>query len=256
MINKSKEYNSNYAARIVKLGKPRKHDNADRLQCWDIDFQNIITNLDYKEGDVVVCFPLESAINKDLIAYINGFEDKTQNINPEEKGYFNKHARVRAVKLRGERSQGFVLPINLVNEWLSTQTIIATPIHKDDINQEFDAYNNIVICKKYVPKVNRATGTGKGNRPAVKRISRLVENQFRLHNDTDNLRKNVHKISPVDIIGVHYKKHGTSWVVGNVLTKVKLNWFQKVLQKLGVNITTEKYDYIYSSRKVIKNSDL
>lgn len=254
MLNKSKDYNENYTAKIVRLGVPRKHSDADRLLCWNIDFQNVITNLDYKEGDVVVYFPLESAINTSLISYIDGFQDNTQNKNTEVKGYFNKYARVRAVKLRGEHSQGFILPMNVVNKWISLASgLMVAPISDKNIEEEFDSFNDVVICKKYVPK-NTHVGLGSGVKQQKSvRISRLVENQFKLHNDTSNLRRNSHMIGPDDIIGIHYKKHGTSWVVGNVLTKKKLSWIERILDKFNISVVKEIYDIIYSSRKVVKN---
>ena len=122
-----------------------------------------------------------------------------------------------------------------------------------DIGTEFDYFNDIEICKKYVPA---NTGRGiltKGNKKAVSKISRLLENQFRLHNDTENLRRNIDKINPDDYIGIHYKKHGTSWVVGNVLVKKSLKWYEKLAKKIGFNIQDKEYDIIYSSRKVVKN---
>jgi hypothetical protein len=134
MLNNQSE-NPNYRAKIVQLSNGKKHSNADKLMCWNIDFQNVITNLDYKDGDVVVYFPVECTINKDLISYIDGFEDKTKNNNPEYKGFFNKHARVRAISLRGEKSQGFVLKSSIFENWLKLDL---TTMH-DYIGQEFDS---------------------------------------------------------------------------------------------------------------------
>lgn len=237
---------TNYRAKIVQLKNKRVHSNANRLLCWNIDFQNVITNLDYNEGDIVVYFPIESEINKDFISFINGFEDKEMNRDTSQKGFFSKKCRVKAISLRSEKSQGFVIPIKVIEEFLGTTL-------KYKIGEEFDSYNDIVICKKYIPIIKSRNGGIKSDRKIVKRISRLVENQFRLHNDTENLRKNVHKLSVNDYISVHYKKHGTSFVVGNVLTKRKLTWFEKLAQKVNLNIVDTEYDIIYSSRKVVKN---
>jgi hypothetical protein len=120
---------------------------------------------------------------------------------------------------------------------------------------EFTDINGISICEKYfVPCRNSNPG---GKAPAKQpKISRLIENQFFLHNDTDNLRKNIHKLDANDIIGIHYKKHGTSAVFGNVLVKKNLKWFEKLAKKLGVNIVDTHYDIVYSSRKVVKNEYL
>ena len=116
MLKISENANKNYLAKIVKLKSPIIHKNASKLLCWTIDFQNVITSLDYKEGDTVVYFPVECVINKDFISFIDGFEDKALNKNPENKGFFNKHGRVRAISLRGEKSQGFVIPIKIIEE--------------------------------------------------------------------------------------------------------------------------------------------
>ncbi len=70
--------NQNYLARIVKLGEPRKHSNADKLLCHTVLFNNLITDLSYSEGELVVYFPLESQLNKEFVAYFNGFQKKTQ----------------------------------------------------------------------------------------------------------------------------------------------------------------------------------
>lgn len=70
------------------------------------------------------------------------------------------------------------------------------------------------------------------------------------------LRKNMESIHPDSIISISKKIHGTSWVVARVLTKRPMKWYEKILNKLGVKIGTEEYDTIYSSRKVIKNSNI
>lgn len=251
MYKISENANNNYLAKIVKLKNGRKHSNADRLQCWTIDFQNVITDLSYQEGDIVVFFALESQINKDFISSINGFEDKTLNLNKDVKGFFNKHGRVRAISLRGEKSEGFVIKLDIFESWLGAEYS-----GEKYLNQEFDFYGDKEICRKYVSFDRTARVNNPKQSKSVKNISRLVENQFFLHGDTDNLRKNIHKINPEDIIGIHYKKHGTSVVIGNVLVKRNLTWLERIAKRFGVQVKETQYDIIYSSRKVIKNQYL
>lgn len=114
---------------------------------------------------------------------------------------------------------------------------------------------NYSICEKYFVPVRNSNPGGKAPDKQPK-ISRLVDNQFYLHGDTDNLRKNIHKLNPNDIIGIHYKKHGTSIVIGNVLVKRPLKLYEKILQKFGVDLNDKVYDIVYSSRKVVKNEYL
>lgn len=70
------------------------------------------------------------------------------------------------------------------------------------------------------------------------------------------LYKNLHKIHENSLISITYKLHGTSGISSKVLCKKKLNWGEKFLKWMGVNIIDTKYDYLYSSRKVIKNEEL
>ena len=50
--------------------------------------------------------------------------------------------------------------------------------------------------------------------------------------------------------------HNTSFVSSKILCKKPLTWSEKILKKLKVNIVDTHYDYVYSSRKVIKNVEL
>ena len=71
---------------------------------------------------------------------------------------------------------------------------------------------------------------------------------------TENLRRNIHKIKPTDYISITNKLHGTSWVVGKVLTNVPLPWWKSLFNKfVPTAFNNTKYDVIYSSRNVVKN---
>src|SRR6478736_1884005 len=114
----TKSDNPNYLAKIVKLGSVQKHPNADKLQVAVIDGCSVITGLDAKEGDIYVFFPIECAINKDYLSYSNSFQDKELN-KDDKKGFFVKTGRVRAIKLRGMVSEGYIVPIMDFREWLN-----------------------------------------------------------------------------------------------------------------------------------------
>lgn len=245
-INKSKDCNSNYLAKIFKISNIRKHDNADRLQIVTIDFNNVVTGMDAKVGDIYVYFPVESCLNENFLSFTNSFRDKELNQDKEKVGFFEKNGRVRAVKLRGEKSCGYIVPVTDVDNCFGV-------VLDDYIDQEFDSINNIIICKKYVVVRKQGNINDKSKTGKKPRISRVVNGQIHLHVDTDNLRKNAHKIKPGDFINISYKYHGTSFWVSNVLAKRKLNIIDKLLQYLGVKIKEEEYDIFYGSRRVVKN---
>jgi len=185
---------TNYRAKIVKLEGLRKHSNADKLQVATIDFNNVITGLEAKDGDIYVYFPLECAINKDFLAWSNSFEEKTLNADVTQRGFFNKHGRVRAVKLRGEPSQGYIIPVVLLADWLHSVTgrtigfgNMSADYHDTPTNIEFDSYDDIVICQKYIPanKGNNHIGLGTG-KPVINKIKEvLIDGQFNFYGDTE-----------------------------------------------------------------------
>lgn len=251
---------SNYLAKLIRIDNLRKHSNADRLQVTTIDGNNVITDLTAKLGDLYVFFPIESALNKKYISWMNGFENSELNQNSKQKGFFNKHGRVRAIRLRGEKSEGYITSAASLEKWISEVKNQNFSFSENQINTEFDTIESERICEKYVnseylAKLQRKQNSQKNQNKKVK-ISKLIEGQFHLHIDTAPLRKYVHQIQPKDLIQITKKLHGTSFVVSRVLCKRKLSWIERILLKLGVTIQTSKYDLVYSSRKVVKNDDL
>ena len=243
MFTISKDANPNYLCKIVQLRNLKKHSNADRLQTVDIDFQTVITGLDAKEGDVYVYFPVESKISEDFLSFTNSFREATKNKDPEKTGFFENNCRVKAMRLRGEKSMGYIVPIEEILIW-SGKTAGAV-----EYGIEFDTVNGKKLVEKFVVK-KKEPRAKQGKAP---KVSRLVEGQVHLHVDTENLRRNAHKIKPSDWISITYKTHGTSWWVSHVMVQKKLNWFEKLLKRLGVKVVDTEYDLVYGSRKVVKN---
>lgn len=259
----SEKANPNYLAKFVEISNIRKHPNADRLQVTTIDGNDVITGTDIKVGDNVVYFPLECAINKDFLSATNSFEDKELNFLKDKKGFFNSKGRVRAVKLRGQPSMGYIVPVEVLFNWVNAITASSTNIYSSAYaNREFDCFNNgdkpVIVCKKYInkqEKIDRNKEKQANQKYKAKKVEKLIDNQFRLHCDTPQFGKNLFKFSPNDTIAITHKLHGTSGVFSKVLCKKKLTWYQKLFKKVGINIVDTHYDSVYSSRKVIKNKN-
>ncbi|MCB1711177.1 MAG: hypothetical protein KDH96_01465 [Candidatus Riesia sp.] len=248
MLSISEKANTNYLAKVVDLKNIKKHPNADRLQTVDIDFNTVITGMDAKEGDTYVYFPIECKINKDFLSETNSFRDKELNSDKEQMGFFEENCRVRAMRLRGEKSMGYIVPISVVFNWAYGKE----PSFTYSVGDEFDTINGLLLLEKYVIKKNEPR-VKQGKKP---KVSRLIEGQVHLHVDTENLRKNADKIKPSDTISITYKTYGISWWVGNVLVKKNLSWLYRILDKLGLNIDKVEYDHVYGSRRVVKNEAL
>lgn len=258
MITTSKESNPNYLAKLVFIDDNdwKPHPNADKLKTVSIDFQTVITGIDAAEG-LYVYFPLECKINKDFLSFTNSFRNKEKNVDKEKSAFFEDNCRVRAVKLRSEKSEGYIVPADEVVKWAYGYSVSESPslegLLVENVNVEFDTINNKKLLEKYVVKTKQPRPKKTGRKP---KVSRIIEGQFKFHVDTANLRRNVDKINLNDTISITYKTHGSSIVAGNVLVKRKLNLLERLLKRLGIRIEDREYDLVYSSRRVIKNEYL
>lgn len=252
MLSKSTKHNPNYLCKIVKIQNLRRFPGADRLVLFTVDGNDIITTIETKEDTIAVYFPLECQISADYLKANNEYKTKELNADVNAKaGFFEEKGRVKPIRLKGQKSMGYIAPISTF-EYLVGSDYIKLANH---IGEEFDSINGELIAKKYVVKQQQGSGLTKQHNKKV-RESKIVENQFRLHYDTAQLAKNLHRIQPESIISISWKLHGTSFVSSKVLCKRPLKWYEKALNWIGVKIDSTQYDNIYSSRKVIKNEDL
>ena len=257
MLTKSKDHNPNYLCSILKLEHLRKHENADRLQIASCYSNNVITGMNTKKGDLMVYFPLESTISTEFLSYTNSLDNAEMNHDKTVKGFFSyKQRRVKALKLRGEKSEGYIVPVSQLEAFSKDVLGKKAVFDESHVGQDFDEINGHMLCQKYVIFVNTPNPNKKKTKGSLKKYeSKLVDNQFRLHYDTEQLKRNMFKISPTDLISITDKLHGTSFVVSNVLIKKKSNIFNKIAKLIGFDIKDTEYGMLYSSRCVIKNQN-
>jgi hypothetical protein len=244
--------NENYAAVVVVIKSLTKLDNCDNVVHANIFGNRIVVGNDTKVGEKGLYFPVETRLSDEFLHENNLYRDKTKNKDTNEKGYFEDNGRIRCVKFRGHKSEGFFIPVGSLLFCAEVDDLASVPEGKT-----FDAVNGITICEKYVPKFSRTHGTPKeGKGQKYKKVPRVIDGQFRLHAETSQLGKNIFKIIPHTVISITNKIHGTSFVVGKVLCKKKLSLKAKIAKFFGVQVVDTHYDIIYSSRKVVKNDDL
>lgn len=249
--------NINYLAKIVQIDqfKPHSDPEVNKLKCCIIDGFNIICDIDSQPG-LYVYFPTACCLNPDFLRYANLYRKKELNNDPEQSGMFDENGRVKAIKLRGELSEGFILPVVILENYILSVTNVPITC---EAGTEFDCVEHdgktFWINKKYIPKNTRIPGapnSGSKNAKQPKGLDKIIENQFRFHYDTTVIKKCPHVLKPTDLISITEKVHGTSGISAYVLCKQPLTWKQKIAKWL----TGEKfniYDYLYSSRTVVKN---
>lgn len=254
----SKNANVNYLAKIVKIDNFHKHSDPEvtKLKCCCIDGFNIITGIDSEPG-LYVYFPTACCINPKFLSYANLYRHGELNVDQTKTGMFEDNGRVKAIRLRGELSEGFIIPIVVLENWVMSTVNVELKVEE---GTEFDSIEHdgktFWVNKKYIPKNTRTSGapgsgnSGKGKQP--KGLDKIIENQFRFHYDTVLIKKCPHVLHPNDLISITSKVHGTSGISAYVLCKQELNWKQKIARWL-TGEEFDKYDYLYSSRSVIKN---
>lgn len=142
-----KHEGSNYTARVVKLPAPRPHPNANKLQLVTLAGDTVITGMDAKEGATYIYFPVECSINRDYLHWSNSFASANLNADVEKKGFFSDSGRVKAIRLRGMPSQGYIVPASNIADWLKSRGVAVSEF---PIGAEFDDIEGLEICKKYV----------------------------------------------------------------------------------------------------------
>jgi len=235
--------NPNYAATIVRLKDFVDLPNCDNVKAALIFGNSVIVAKTVQVGNLGVFFPVETAISTEFLGKNNQYrKPEYGNSDPNEKGFFEQHGRVKAMKFRGHKSEGFWIPVH------SLDYLGAGPFEE---GQVFDAVGEHEICRKYVPR-GQGGKTSSNQARQAKLEDSIVDGQFRLHFDTENFRRNAHKVQPEDWISISDKWHGTSVVIAKILVKRNLRWHERVLRKFGVAVQESNYGLTYSSRRVIK----
>lgn len=240
--------NKNYAASVVALRDFVLLAGCDNIKAAIIFNNSVIVSKDTQVGDLGLFFPAETKLSDEFLGANNLFrKPEWGNLDQEAKGFFEQHGRVKTVKFRGNKSEGFWIPAASLS-YTGKNTLTSLRV-----GDTFDHIGEHEICRKYVPKFNPAKTSStqiKGRQPKLE--DGIVDGQFRFHFDTENLRRNAHKILPTDFISISDKWHGTSVVVGKLLVKRNLRWYERILRKAGVAIQESTYGLTYSSRRVIK----
>ena len=152
---KSKLADINYLSKIVKIDEFSPHPNEEytKLKIATIDGFHIAMSVDMKPG-VYVYFPVMSQINPEILSYLNLYRDGSMNKNADKTGFFEKNGRVKAIRLGGALSEGFILPIQDLFDWIQDAVAITMTIDDVTIGSEFDSAEHngktFWISKKFI----------------------------------------------------------------------------------------------------------
>ena len=101
-----------YTAIITPLRTVRPHSNADRLQLATVTGEQVVVGLDAKDGDLGIFFPIDGQLTTEFMHIMNLHRHADLNADKTQTGMFDNNGRVRAQTFRGEKSEGFWLPLS------------------------------------------------------------------------------------------------------------------------------------------------
>lgn len=234
---------SEHCGYVVQINELNPHSNADRLQIATIFGASVIVSLDVKIGDLGVYFPIDLQLSEEYCAQNNLVRKKDEN-GSNVGGYLDPDKRnIRAMKLRGEKSEGLFMPL---------ESLAYTGETKFEVGNKIDVLNGHEICRKYIPKVQTRQGhVSEGNRTRKRHVP--IAPLFAEHADTEQLAYNMEAFKPGDLIDITLKMHGTSGRTGYLpkLQGYKRTFWDKILRREGTPI----YDwgYVTGTRRCVIN---
>lgn len=239
-----------YCAEIVRIGEMKPIENSDFLVQTMVDgFSIVVSKGEFTEGEPVIYCMNETALNKQFLSVNNQFElgecelnanakevfellDKGENDEAKKKvGFFNKHGRVKLIKLRGCPSYGCIFKKETLAKWNKkvANENLEDYLTVDENGVEhpfmFDTVGNELFAEAYVPPIQYPSGGSSSRREkrrnkGLKKVQRVIPGEFVFHFDTQQLKSNMWKFKPDMNVTVSVKEHGTSFIGANVLTRI------------------------------------
>lgn len=232
--------NESYAATIVRLDNTYPLENSDNLVGSRFMGYSAVISKDTPLG-LHVMFSPETQIDYQYAHENNLHRHGNLNKDQSAKGYLEDNRRVRAIRLRGNVSNCILMPL----ESLSYTGADISQLKEGDT---FDELNGVSICKKYVVK-----STAREIKTQAPKFSRVDKRLMPEHIKTLQFWRHQQQFNSKFVV-VTQKVHGTSVRISNIPVAKTLNWKDKIAKKFGIDVTDKEYDYVYGSRRVIKDS--
>lgn len=241
-----KPENSNYAAVVVTLKSIVPLPNCDNVVGTSIFGYQAIVSKDHKIGDIGIVFPAETQLSDEFCSVNNLYRHGDLNKDKDQKGYMEDNRRVRAIKFRSvNTSSCLFMPLSaLAYTGIDVQTLRE--------GDEFDTLNGKEICRKYVVRRNTSRLTQDQAKRKFERVDKLHMPE---HIDTVQFFKVMDSLDPDARVVVTQKLHGTSIRIGHTIVKRKLKKRDKLARFFGAKVQETEHDYVYGSRKVIKDAN-
>lgn len=218
---------------ITTLKNVREHPNADKLVLATCFESTVCVSKDkYYEGQIGVYFETDLQLSMEfceknglLAVYENGINVSGGYMDPAKRN-------VRAIKLRGEQSDGLFLPLDCL-------VYTGAKLEEFKLGEQITTVNGHEICRKFIPRSNAPkTAAGGAGKRVKRRAKRSIAPQFFEHKDTEQLQYYLDQFKPGDQIEITRKLHGTSGRTAYVKTfrGMKRTFWDWLLRREGTPI--------------------
>ena len=223
-----------YNAIITKVVNVRDHSNADLLNIGTAAGHQVVIDKNTKEGTLGVLFPEGGCLSELMCKENNLFRQPQLNRDPTVKaGFFENNSRVRAMKLRGEKSEGF---------WTTLDTLTWTGVNISQLKEgeEFTKLKDCLVCEKYYTKATKTAM--KNGKPGEQKKRPIADTfpTFKKHFSTSHLRSSIGTIPGDAVIYITEKCHGCvdKDTIIDTLEEGKIRIKEIVEQKKKLHIKT------------------
>lgn len=209
---------------------------------------NVIVDLSYYDGKKCIFFPTDGQLGKKYATDNNLVRVKDAEGN-NIGGYLDPDKRnIRAMKLRGEKSEGLLMPIETLSPYTNIDSL--------KVGDKINVLNGQVICQKYIPRKKNIPGTShniskKSKQHKSKQHKSVQYPLFKEHVDTEQLMYNKGAFKEGDKCTITLKMHGTSARSSFSLENkdIKQNFLQRLLHKPVKQQTS--WQYVSGTRRTV-----
>ena len=237
-----------YNGYVTRVKNIRPAENADRLNLCEAFGNTVVVDKNINETDLYVYFPcdgqlsLDFCLNNNLLRKLPDGTLGTGYMDPDKRN-------VVAIKLRGNKSDGLILPLSCLDYCFGESAAAHLKI-----GDTIDVVNGHDICTKYIPRNSKRVGRpADGNRTRKKRapIAPLIAE----HVDTEQLAYNLGAFRSGDEVEITLKMHGTSQRTGflPVFSGFRRTIWDKLFRRDGEPIYT--YDIVTGTRRTVINGE-
>lgn len=196
-----------YKALVARI-HTRPLPGSDNIVLGVVGGYQVIVNKDIEEGSLGVFFEAGGQLSEAFAAQ----NDLVARKNPDGSragGFFEENRRVKALKLRGARSEGFFCPL----EHFAYTGYALSQLREGD---EFNELNGQPICQKYITRATRSA-RGRWSNGGARNTNRGETPMFPKHVETEQLKRTIKMIPAGAVLYLTEKVHGTSFRYGRVL---------------------------------------